>query len=62
MDRYERFLARVDEILAQGMESFVEGGPEDLKRLVAYIMDWVNESDQNNAEELDKGDFKRPNF
>lgn len=53
MDRYERFLARVDEALAQGMESFVEGGPEELKQLVAWILDWVCGTDASNTEEVD---------
>ena len=60
MDKYDRFLVRVDEALAQGMDSFVEGGPEDLKRLLAYIIDWVNEPKESNIQEVDKGDLEGP--
>lgn len=40
MDRIDRFLAELDAALERGVE-VEEGGPEQLKQLVAYIIDWI---------------------
>lgn len=42
MDKIDRFLAQLDATLERGVE-IEEGGPEELKQLVSWILDWIHE-------------------
>lgn len=40
MDKIERFVAELDAALERGVE-IEEGGPEELLKLIAWILDWI---------------------